>query len=229
MALRSGPPAGILTAMDIAIPIFDRITALDAVGPYEVLSRLPGARVRFIALTPGPSRTDNRQLTLMADEPLSAVPSPEIVMVPGGFGTRALMTPNPLLDWIRGAHATSQWTTSVCTGSLLLGAAGVLKGLEATTHWASLSQLADLGARPTLKRVVFQGKVVTAAGVSSGIDMALALAARIAGDEVAQSIQLSIEYDPQPPFTAGSPVTAPPQVVARQRERTRERQAAAGG
>jgi len=202
MALRSGPPAGILTAMDIAIPIFDRITALDAVGPYEVLSRLPGARVRFIALTPGPYRTDNRQLTLMADEPLSAVPSPEIVMVPGGFGTRALMTPNPLLDWIRGAHATSQWTTSVCTGSLLLGAAGVLKGLEATTHWASLSQLADLGARPTLKRVVFQGKVVTAAGVSSGIDMALALAARIAGDEVAQSIQLSIEYDPQPPFTA---------------------------
>ena len=110
--------------MDIAIPIFDRITALDAIGPYEVLSRLPGARVRFIALTAGPYRTDNRQLTLIADEPLSAVPHPEIIMVPGGFGTRELMTPNPLLDWIRTAHATSQWTTSVCTGSLLLGAAG---------------------------------------------------------------------------------------------------------
>jgi putative intracellular protease/amidase len=212
--------------MDIAIPLFDRITALDAIGPYEVLSRLPGARVRFVALTPGPYRTDNRQLTLMADEPLSAVPHPEIVMVPGGFGTRALMTPNPLLDWIRVAHETSQWTTSVCTGSLLLGAAGVLEGLEATSHWASLEQLAALGARPTLKRVVVQGKVVTAAGVSSGIDMALTLAARIAGEEVAQSIQLGIEYDPQPPFRAGSPETAPPHIVSRLRERMRERLAA---
>jgi putative intracellular protease/amidase len=215
------------TSMDIAIPLFDRITALDAIGPYEVLSRLPGARVRFVALTPGPYRTDNRQLTLIADEPLAAVPRPEIVMVPGGFGTRELMTPNPLLDWIRTAHETSQWTTSVCTGSLLLGAAGVLKGLEATTHWAALEQLRELGARPTLKRVVVQGKVVTAAGVSSGIDMALTLAARIAGDEVAQSIQLGIEYDPQPPFNAGSPETAPPHVVARLRGRLQERLATA--
>src|SRR5580765_4652164 len=215
------------TRMNIAIPIFEGITALDAIGPYEVLSRLPGARVRFVAIEAGPYRTDNRQLTMMADEPLSAVPHPEIVMVPGGFGTRALLTPNPLLDWIREAHVTSQWTTSVCTGSLLLGAAGVLRGLEATTHWASLDQLADLGARPTLKRVVAQGKVVTAAGVSSGIDMALTLAARIAGEEVAQSIQLGIEYDPQPPFTAGSPETAPPHIVARLRERLRERLAAA--
>jgi putative intracellular protease/amidase len=105
--------------MDIAIPLFEGITALDAIGPYEVLSRLPGARVRFIALTPGPYRTDNRQLTLVADEPLSAVPHPEVIMVPGGFGTRPLMSPNPLLDWIRTAHETSQWTTSVCTGSML--------------------------------------------------------------------------------------------------------------
>jgi putative intracellular protease/amidase len=215
------------TSMDIAIPLFDRITALDAIGPYEVLSRLPGARVRFVAITPGPYRTDNRQLTLIADEPLAAVPRPEIVMVPGGFGTRELMTPNPLLDWIRTAHETSQWTTSVCTGSLLLGAAGVLKGLEATTHWAALEQLRELGARSTLKRVVVQGKVVTAAGVSSGIDMALTLAARIAGDEVAQSIQLGIEYDPQPPFNAGSPETAPPHVVARLRGRLQERLATA--
>ena len=213
--------------MDIAIPLFDRITALDAIGPYEVLSRLPGARVRFVAVTPGPYRTDNRQLTLVADEALSAVPRPEIIMVPGGFGTRDLMTPNPLLDWIRTAHEASEWTTSVCTGSLLLGAAGVLKGLEATTHWAALEQLRELGARPTLNRVVVQGKVVTAAGVSSGIDMALTLAARIAGDEVAQSIQLGIEYDPQPPFNAGSPETAPPHVVARLRGRLQERLATA--
>jgi putative intracellular protease/amidase len=209
--------------MDIAIPLFDGITALDAIGPYEVLARLPGARVRFVAPTPGPYRTDNRQLALVADEPLSAVPRPAIIMVPGGFGTRALMTPNPLLDWIRTAHETSQWTTSVCTGSLLLGAAGILRGLEATTHWLSLERLRELGARPTQKRVVEQGKVITAAGVSSGIDMALTLAARVAGDEVAQAIQLMIEYDPQPPFAAGSPQTAPPPVVAAAREWTRAR------
>jgi transcriptional regulator GlxA family with amidase domain len=209
--------------MDIAIPIFDRITALDAIGPYEVLSRLPDARIRWVAITPGPYRTDNRQLTLTADEPLSAVPRPEIIMVPGGFGTRALMTPNPLLDWLRSAHETSRWTTSVCTGSLLLGAAGLLKGLEATTHWAAHEQLAELGAKPTLKRVVEQGKVITAAGVSSGIDMALTLVARIAGDDFAQTIQLGIEYDPQPPFRAGSPQTAPPHIVTALRERTRAR------
>ena len=208
--------------MDIAIPLFDGITALDAIGPYEVLSRLPGARVRFVAIEPGPKTTD-KHLTLMADEPLSAVPHPEIIMVPGGFGTRALMTPNPLLDWIRTAHETTQWTTSVCTGSLLLGAAGILRGLEATTHWAAHEQLAELGAKPTLKRVVEQGKVITAAGVSSGIDMGLTLAARIAGEEFAQTIQLGIEYDPQPPVHAGSPQTAPPHVVAALRERTRAR------
>ena len=215
--------------MDIAIPLFDGITALDAIGPYEVLSRLPGARVRFVAETPGPKRTDNKQLTLMADEPLSAVPRPEIIMVPGGFGTRRLMTPNPLLDWIRTAHETSQWTTSVCTGSLLLGAAGLLKGLEATTHWAAMDDLAALGARPTHQRVVFQGKIVTAAGVSSGIDMALTLAARIAGDEYAQTIQLGIEYDPEPPFSAGSPKKAPPHIVEALRARTRARLAAETG
>jgi len=212
--------------MDIAIPLFDGITALDAIGPYEVLSRLPGARVRFVAETPGPKRTDNKQLTLVADDALSAVPHPEIVMVPGGFGTRRLMTPNPLLDWIRTAHETSQWTTSVCTGSLLLGAAGLLEGLEATTHWAAMDDLAALGARPTHRRVVFQGKIVTAAGVSSGIDMALMLAARIAGDEYAQTIQLGIEYDPEPPFASGSPKKAPPHIVEALRARTRARLAA---
>ncbi len=209
--------------MDIAIPIFEGITALDAVGPYEVLARLPGARARFVAITPGTYRTDDRQLALVADEPLAAVPHPEIVLVPGGFGTRQLMTEKRFLDWLSMAHETSQWTTSVCTGSLLLAAAGILKGLEATTHWASLERLAEFGARPVSRRVVEQGKVITAAGVSSGIDMALTLAARIAGDEVAQAIQLGIEYDPQPPFSAGSPRTAPPHVVERVRQRLRAR------
>jgi putative intracellular protease/amidase len=208
--------------MDIAIPIFEGITALDAIGPYEVLSRLPGARVRWVAVTPGQYRTD-KHLAMVADEPLSAVPRPEIVLVPGGFGTRALLTPNPLLDWIATAHETSQWTTSVCTGSLVLAAAGVLNGLEATTHWMAMDQLGALGARPVSRRVVEQGKVVTAAGVSAGIDMALTLAARIAGPEVAQAIQLGIEYDPQPPFRAGSPQTAPPAVVEGVRQRMRIR------
>ena len=209
--------------MDIAIPVFEGITALDAIGPYEVLSRLPGARVRWVGVTAGQVRTDNRQLTLVAEEPLSAVPHPDIILVPGGFGTRALLSPNPLLDWVAAAHPTTQWTTSVCTGALILAAAGVLKGLEATTHWMAMDQLEALGARPVSRRVVEQGKVVTAAGVSAGIDMALVLAARIAGEAVAQAIQLGIEYDPQPPFRSGSPQTAPPEVLEGVRQRMRAR------
>jgi putative intracellular protease/amidase len=199
--------------MEIAIPLFDRFTALDAVGPYEVLSRLPGATVHFVATEPGPKTTETRMLTVSADERLEDLPAPDILMVPGGFGTRAAIGDERLVDWIRQAHETTQWTTSVCTGSLLLGAAGVLDGLEATTHWAVLDMLEQFGARPLTQRVVEQGKVITAAGVSSGIDMALTLAARIAGDELAQAIQLGIEYDPEPPFDAGSPAKAPDQIV----------------
>jgi putative intracellular protease/amidase len=195
--------------MEIAIPIFDRFTALDAVGPYEVLSRLPDARVRFVAQEPGPKQTETRMLTLTAEASLADVPSPDVLVVPGGFGTRPLMEDEGMLDWIRGVHEGSQYTTSVCTGSLLLAAAGLLDGLEATTHWGALDVLAQYGAKPTQKRVVEQGKIITAAGVSSGIDMALTLAARIAGDEVAEAIQLSIEYDPQPPFDSGSLEKAP--------------------
>jgi putative intracellular protease/amidase len=198
--------------MEIAIPIFDRLTALDAVGPYEVLSRLPDARVVFVAQEPGPKQTETRMLTLTAEASLADVPSPDVLVVPGGFGTRPLMEDEGMLDWIRGVHESSQWTTSVCTGSLLLAAAGLLDGLEATTHWGALDMLAQYGAKPTKKRVVEQGKIITAAGVSSGIDMALTLAARIAGDEVAQAIQLSIEYDPQPPFDSGSLEKAPESV-----------------
>jgi len=199
--------------MNIAIPIFDELTALDAVGPYEVLSRLPAAHVHFLAKEPGPKRTDNGMLELSATRSLADLPEPEVIVVPGGRGTRALMSDESLLDWLRRAHATSQWTTSVCTGSLLLAAAGILEGLEATTHWLSLEVLRRYGATPVTRRVVEQGKVLTAAGVSSGIDMALTLAARIAGERVAQAIQLAIEYDPEPPFAGGSVQSAPEEIV----------------
>jgi transcriptional regulator GlxA family with amidase domain len=201
-----------LVIVQIAIPLFDRLTALDAIGPYEVLSRLPGAEVLFVAAQPGLKRTDTGALALTAEHGLSEVPQPDIVVVPGGSGTRD-QRHDELLAWIQRAHETSRWTTSVCTGALLLGAAGILEGLRATTHWLFFDQLRAFGAAPTLERVVEQGKVVTAAGVSSGIDMALRLTQLIAGDDVAQAIQLSIEYDPQPPLDAGSPAKAPEPIV----------------
>ena len=206
--------------MEIAVLLFDRFTALDAVGPYEVLSRLPGASVRFVAEEPGPKRTETGSLVMVAEHSLDDLPRPEVIVVPGGFGTRALLKDEGVLGWLRRAHETSQWTTSVCTGSLLLGAAGILEGLEAT-HWLELDTLRGFGAQPTNRRVVEQGKVVTAAGVSSGIDMALTLAARIAGEDVAKAIQLGIEYDPEPPFDTGSPAKAPPELVEAVREAAR--------
>ena len=199
--------------MEIAIPLYDRFTALDAVGPYQVLSALPGARVRFVAPEAGPVETDNRMLTLVAEASLEDVPRPDVLLVPGGIGTRALLEDERWLGWVRSAHESSEWTTSVCTGSLLLAAAGVLDGFEATTHWTERDTLESLGARFTPRRVVEQGKVVTAAGVSSGIDMALVLAERMAGTDVAQAIQLAIEYDPQPPHDSGSPEKARPEIV----------------
>jgi putative intracellular protease/amidase len=199
--------------MQIAIPLYDRFTALDAVGPYDVLGRLPGADLAFVAVEPGPVRTEQRTLALTADKALSEVPRPDIVMVPGGFGTRDLLDDEAILGWLREAHEHSKWTTSVCTGSLLLAAAGILDGVEAATHWLARDELAALGAIPVPERVVQRGKIVTAAGVSSGIDMALHLAALEAGQMAAQAIQLGIEYDPQPPFDAGSPEKAPAEVV----------------
>jgi putative intracellular protease/amidase len=200
--------------MNIAIPIFEGFTALDAVGPYEVLSRLPGARVRFVAAQAAPVRTETGMLSLNPAGTFEELPEPEVVMVPGGIGTRALMEDERILQWLRHAHASSTWTTSVCTGALLLAAAGLLEGLEATTHWTELETLRRYGAHPVSRRVVEQGKVITAAGVSAGIDMALTLAARIAGDEIAKAIQLGIEYDPQPPFDCGSPEKATAETVA---------------
>jgi transcriptional regulator GlxA family with amidase domain len=177
-----------------------------------VLSRLPGAEVTWLGPQAGPVSTDNG-LTLVAGAQYEELPDPEVVLVPGGLGTYDVLDDERLVGWIRRAHEGSEWTTSVCTGALLLAAAGVLDGLDATTHWLDLEALERLGARPTGQRVVEQGKVVTAAGVSSGIDMGLVLAARIAGPEVAQAIQLAIEYDPQPPFDAGSTAKAPPEIV----------------
>ncbi len=209
--------------MDIACLVFEGITALDIVGPYEVLQRLPGADVKFVAPAAGVVRTDNAFLGLVADYSMSEVTSADVLVVPGGFATRGLESDSAILEWIRAVDATTTWTTSVCTGSMLLGAAGLLEGREATTHWASLERLREFGAIPTGRRVVEQGRIVTAAGVSSGIDMALTLAARIAGDEYAQCIQLGIEYDPQPPFAAGSVDKAPAGVVRIMAEQYRAR------
>jgi transcriptional regulator GlxA family with amidase domain len=205
--------------MQIAILIYDRLTALDAVGPYEVLSRLPGAELTFVAQEPGPKRTDTGRLALVADASLAEIPHPEVVLVPGGPGQAALMEDGPVHEWLRAVHETSTWTASVCTGSLILAAAGLLAGRKATSHWTALEELGRLGAELTSERVVFDGKLVTAAGVSAGIDMALALVARIAGEQLAQAIQLGIEYDPQPPFDAGSPQKAPAAIVEAVRAR----------
>jgi transcriptional regulator GlxA family with amidase domain len=200
-------------SLRIAILIFDRLTALDAIGPYEVLSRIPQAELLFVAKEPGVKRTDTGALGVRADAALAEMTDPDVVLVPGGEGNRPLMDDAEVLDWLRGAHETTTWTTSVCTGALVLGAAGILDGKRATTHWAYLDRLRELGAEPVSERVVQDGKIVTGAGVSAGIDMALTLAGRIAGDEVAQAIQLGIEYDPAPPFDTGSPDKAPPALV----------------
>jgi transcriptional regulator GlxA family with amidase domain len=210
--------------VQIAILLYDRFTALDAVGPYEILSRLPGAEVVFTAERPGPVRTDTGMLAVTADAALEDVPHPDIVLVPGSPVPQAQMEDGPVREWLRRADAATSWTTSVCTGSLILAAAGLLAGRRAATHWTVLDQLRELGARPTGERVVIDGKYVTAAGVSAGIDMALDLSARIAGTATAQAIQLMTEYDPHPPLNAGSPATAPPDLVIRMRRRSRSPQ-----
>ena len=200
--------------MQIAIPIFPGFTALDAVGPYDVLSRLPGAEVVFCSAERGEVRTESAILGLTADRALAEVPEPDVIVVPGGVGNRRLLDPeSEYVSWIREVHEGTEWTTSVCTGSLMLGAAGVLDGLEATSHWAARLALTDHGATPVAERVVERGKVITAAGVSAGIDMALLLAERIAGERVAQGIQLGIEYDPDPPHDTGTLEKAPQELL----------------
>jgi putative intracellular protease/amidase len=197
-------------SMEIAIVAYENMAALDAIGPFEVLANIPDARTHWVGLAPGIVRSEeNSGVGINVDEAIEDVPAPDIIVVPGGHGEQALRGNDRFITWLKTAHETTTWTTSVCTGSLLLGAAGILQGKRATSHWLALDDLKGFGAEPTLERVVVDGKVITAAGVSSGIDMGLTLAAKVAGDFVAQTIQLGIEYDPQPPFDAGSPTKAP--------------------
>lgn len=205
---------------EIGILLYDRMTALDAIGPYEVLSRLPGATIRFVATRKGEIRTDQRSLGLTADFTLAEVPRPDIVVIPGGPGQSVQMENEEVIEWIAHAHRHSRWTTSVCTGSLLLARAGVLRGIQATSHWLAMEELARLGAIPVNQRYVRDGKIVTAAGVSAGIDMALQLVADEEGRSTAESIQLWIEYDPQPPFAAGTPAKAGEAITDQLRQRS---------
>lgn len=199
--------------MQIAILIFDKLTALDAIGPYEVLRSVPGWEVKFVGPEKGPLRTDCGSLGLNADYSLDEVSAPDVVLVPGGKGNRPMLTDETVLSWLREVDVKSKWTTSVCTGALVLGAAGLLEGKRATTYWPFLDQLREYGAEPVGGRYVEDGKTITAAGVSAGIDMAFHLVGQEAGPEVAQAVQLGIEYDPQPPFDAGSPGKAADPIV----------------
>jgi putative intracellular protease/amidase len=200
--------------MQIAIMLYEGLASLDAIGPFEVLSHLPDSEIVIVGEQRGPIRASGGKLGLLVDATLTEVTNPDVILIPGGSGKSALMTDGPVHEWLRAVDATTTWTTSVCTGSLILAAAGLLHGRRATTYWKSIDQLADHGAIPVHERVVIDGKYVTGAGVSAGIDMALTLAAQIAGDTIAQSIQLGIEYDPQPPFDTGSPAKAPAAVRA---------------
>jgi len=201
----------------IAIPLFPQFTALDGIGPYEVLQRIPGHEITFIGHRRGVVRSDNGFLGIEVDATFDELAAPDIVVFPGGVGTRALMHDDEVLDWVRRAHETSTFTTSVCTGSLVLAAAGLLDGLTATTHWGSLDVLSKYGATPVDQRVVehLDRRIITAAGVSSGIDMALRLIEILVDRTAAEAAQLLIEYDPQPPFDAGSVHKAGPDVMPR--------------
>ena len=206
--------------MQIAVFAYDHMTALDAVGPYEVLSRLPGAETVVVGEHRGPVRCDTRSLAIVADAALDEVAAPDVLVVPGWSGARQehLLAPGRVREWLCAVDERTTWTTSACTGSIVLAAAGLLSGRRATTHWLALDRLAELGAVAVEgERVVRDGKYVTAAGVSAGIDMALTLAALVAGDDTAEAIQLLLEYDPQPPFERGSVAKASPDVVASMR------------
>ena len=191
---------------------YDGMTALDAVGPSQVLAAMPGARLTWVASEPGPKTTDCG-MAIVAAQSLADVPDPDIVLVPGAVDVRPATKDERVLAWLASVHERTRWTTSVCTGSLILGAAGILRGKRATTHWLALEALRGFGAEPVSERVVQDGKIVTGAGVSAGIDMALRLVQLAAGDAAAQMAQLIVEYDPAPPFSAGSPRTAPPAIV----------------
>ncbi|MEO7555690.1 MAG: DJ-1/PfpI family protein [Acidimicrobiales bacterium] len=215
--------------MQIAIGLYAGFTSLDAIGPYQVFTSVPGAEVVLCAAERGPLNDDNDLLHLDIRHTFADVPTPDVLLVPGGLISRLIARDgHPIVDWVRAAHPHTQHTTSVCTGALILGAAGVLQGLEATTHWGAYEHLRGYGATPIERRVVRQGKVWTAAGVSAGIDLALTLVGELHGQTMAECVQLGIEYDPQPPYDAGAPSKAPPEVVELVRGVMRDNEAALG-
>jgi transcriptional regulator GlxA family with amidase domain len=191
--------------MQIAFVLYPQFTGLDIIGPFQTLADLPGVEALFVAETKGPVVDHTGRLSIVATASFDEVTAPDVIVVPGGFGDREASPDHPVARWIRAVHPTTTFTTSVCTGSIFLALAGVLDGLDATTHWAAYGRLRALGATPTEERVVQRGKVITAAGVSSGIDMGLTLAAELFDEESAKIVQLAIEYDPQPPFDSGAP------------------------
>lgn len=204
-------------SLHVVIPLFPKFTALDGIGPYEVMQRIPEVDITFIGRERGVIRSENGMLGIEADATFTEVPNPDVIVFPGGHGTRSLMTDDHVLDWIRNAHPTTTFTTSVCTGSLVLAAAGLLDGLSATTHWGARSVLTEYGATPVPDRVVehLDQRIITAAGVSSGIDMALRLVELLFDRTAAEAAQLMIEYDPQPPFDTGALEKSTDEVMTR--------------
>jgi transcriptional regulator GlxA family with amidase domain len=211
--------------MQVVFLLYPRFTALDWIGPHDVLNSVPGTECVTVAERAGPVGNESGNLEIVAAKSMDEVESADILVIPGGLGTRELLDDEPLLDWVRRIHETTTYTTSVCTGALVLAAAGLLDGAPATTHWLERELLGELGAKPVPERVVEHGKVITAAGVSAGIDMGLLLVQKMFGDEAAQAVQLGIEYDPQPPFDSGAPEKADPQIV----EAVRQTMAAEAG
>ncbi|MER6360525.1 DJ-1/PfpI family protein [Kitasatospora sp. NPDC001527] len=201
--------------MDIVIPLFEGFEPLDAIGPYEILALVPGATVRFVTGEPGPVRDAFGAMPVHVATAYPEVERCDVLLIPGGGGIRPMLADPAFLDWVRRIHAGTRFTTSVCTGAVVLGAAGLLKGLTATTHWAATAELESHGAVYTADRVVRHDRLITAAGVSSGIDMALRLSALLTDEVTAQAIQLCTEYDPQPPFDTGALAKAPAEVVTR--------------
>ena len=199
--------------MQIAFALYPRFTALDIVGPFQTLGDLPGVEGRWVAAELGPVTDHTGMLSIVATHTFAETPAPDIIVIPGGMADRHITPDDPVVAWIRAVHPTTTWTTSVCTGSIFLAHAGVLDGLDATTHWSSYGRLAALGAHPTEQRVVQRGKVITGAGVSAGIDMGLTLVSKLMGDDAARIVQLSLEYDPQPPFDSGSPSKVSPEFL----------------
>jgi len=198
--------------LKIAILLFDNYTALDVVGPYEVLSKIPNSKIYMVAVKPGLYK-DIKGLQMSADYSLKDIENPDILVIPGGFGIDSVLNNQDIINWIQNAHKTSTWTVSVCSGALLLGAAGILKDCKATTHWNRKEELIKYGAILQNERYVKDGKVITSAGVSAGIDMSLYLLSLVVNENYAKAVQLGMEYDPKPPFDSGSPEKAPKEIL----------------